>query len=537
MKTTTKLTTLALAALVAGCNEKVSPELQQGNATVPDVGSVVAPSSYYFNVENASAAILNYKMHKTGPGNANTACEIRNTIGFSSDYYRANMAANDVTCFLEAEELAMYFAGFDLKVNASKNTCEYVAYMPFGFYDRMPGDSSAVLDYVDCGDQVTSTNVEGYYGARPFTDKTLAYDTSAVPATEKIAACKQFLTATFGTTTRQPFTEVDESRLCRYNYRDGDQEQCDVGTITIRTHRFEWVPSAVDPNIRTLEKIPVEDREIVCGGKVTNCIKGPTKLVRQDAARAIEYNQTTQNQDFTKTYSYSSLEGKFSNIEYVNYRRNLANTNIDFVSSDPDDMTTWANYKSIWAPVSDIYRTFEPRVMDSYAANRMLSNTTQLIDTGTYLNAERDRNNMYPAKPLAAEPYIGLLARVNPFYTFYCLDTALDIKARIRLVVREWDRVFPSTSSELELLSDLYRGASARQDIPFIDEVPDENDPMIPFNDKVDWDDFILMARDPGTPTRVFDPFLTIWRPLPTATYTDGWFNPANFPNLSTYSD
>lgn len=35
----------------------------------------------------------------------------------------------------------------------------------------------------------------------------------------------------------------------------------------------------------------------------------------------------------------------------------------------------------------------------------------------------------------------------NPFYDFECLDSAFDLKARIRLQIREWDRSFNSTSN------------------------------------------------------------------------------------------
>jgi hypothetical protein len=40
------------------------------------------------------------------------------------------------------------------------------------------------------------------------------------------------------------------------------------------------------------------------------------------------------------------------------------------------------------------------------------------------------------------DPITDSYPGANPFYTFYCMDAAKDIKARIRVSVREWDRTF-----------------------------------------------------------------------------------------------
>jgi hypothetical protein len=99
--------------------------------------------------------------------------------------------------------------------------------------------------------------------------------------------------------------------------------------------------------------------------------------------------------------------------------------------------------------------------------------------------------------------------QTNPFYIFECLDSARELKARIRMVVRDWDRIFWDTNidgsdnSNLELLSDIYMTSDpsinnhARMDYMAID--PD--DELSNFNDYLDWDDLIPMARDSGAIT------------------------------------
>jgi hypothetical protein len=68
----------------------------------------------------------------------------------------------------------------------------------------------------------------------------------------------------------------------------------------------------------------------------------------------------------------------------------------------------------------------------------------------------------------------------NPFYTVTCLDAAYDVKARIRLIVREWDRTFKIDSgidNQSPTAPPALMNASG-------------NDPIFsaPYNDYIDWD-------------------------------------------------
>src|SRR3989344_4859249 len=148
MKTVSKLSLLAITLFVVGCNEKVSPELMGGNAEVPD-GVAVPPSEYYFNIKNESSALLNYNLHKAGSGNQTAACEVKNTTGLSNEIFRGNQAANDITCFFDAEELSLQHGGMSFSINSSSNTCDYVGYSPFSYYNKIPGDSTSQYLEID----------------------------------------------------------------------------------------------------------------------------------------------------------------------------------------------------------------------------------------------------------------------------------------------------------------------------------------------------------------------------------------------------
>lgn len=508
-----KLSLLVLTTLMVGCNEKVSPELEQSNVTTPTTSTPVPPTEYYFSVTNASPTILNYRLHKTGAGNATKACEIRNTTGLSNDNFRGDQASNDITCFFEAEELTLYHGGFDIQVNSSKNTCDYVAYTPFGFYDRIPGDSTATYYQVSCMND-TTTSTHARLAATALDQDTRDNTGTGIGCNEWIIHDSYIPQAT-----RQKFTLKDDADLCAFDYTKRRGENCDIGLITIKEIQVTYTPASAT------RKEEIIEREVDCGGTVHACVKGPTKTLRNDATFFTEVSDTSLNTDFSLKYSYPGLLGQRASVKsYANYRRDLASKEIDYGTS----AGLLGSYRGVWADPT-FGRTFDPSVLDFFSNNLMLDNNTPLIDD-TRWDAEAIKSNRYSRRPLAADPYLGLSNRVNPFYTFYCLDTAMDIKARIRVMVREWDRIFPTTTTgiaNLELLSDLNSGISARQDNPLGVEIPGDNDIFIPYSDLGDWDDLVKMSRTPG----VFDPTDTVWSPAPSGSYTDGWFNPSYFTN------
>jgi len=513
MKTIQKLSLLVMALTLASCNEKVSPELLQSNVVTPGNSTPVPPQEYYFRVVNTSDTLLNYKLHKTGPGNANAKCEIKNTTGMSSDIFRGDPVSNDITCYLDAEELSLFVGGFSFAIEASRNTCDYVGYSPFGFYDKIPGDSSSSFLQVNCeGDSTNSDHVSDAAAERGLN----------ITAGATQIGCGDWVyqdTTEIPAATRQRFAPSSDEELCRFNY---GEDKCDIGTITVNELVVNYTPAT--PEEAAILKHEIVPRTISCGGRVENCIKGPIKEMTSEYARFIQVTQQTLNQETSKEYSYDGVMGSlYSNMSYVNFRRNLANVNIDFNTSYGLSPT----YKSIW---SDPFlgKSFQTRLMDYYSSNVMLDNSGDLVPD-SIMQAEAIKSNKWKAVPLAAEPFVGLKERINPFYTMYCLDTAYDIKARVRMVVRDWDRVFSSNNEELEYLSDLFKGANAKQDAPNYVELPDDLDHVITFNDVRDWDDWIPMNRTPG----MFNPSTTIWNPTPTAAFPDGWFNPDRFPGSS----
>jgi hypothetical protein len=569
MNATQKLALLFIITTLASCNEKITPELQDANTTNGgNTTTVVPPKEYSFKITNTSPLLLNYKLHRTGASNSSfefnafeAPCEVNlGSTQLSNTIFRAGNPSNpknhtDISCYLEAEELSLFHGGFSFAIEASPNTCDYIGYSPFSFFSRMPGDSSTSLTRVSCETDTTTSAVvaaeptaprdlNGPIGCNQIVDDTIAtVDDDNDPATPEVEV-------------RKSFTVTSDADLCRFNYKQQNTEAataCDIGIITIREFKVSHTPATdTDPAV---VKVTEDYKEIDCGGQIKNCVAGPiTKSSLWDGeTRITEIAQAELNKAYKQNVSYEGLMGKnTTNRQYANFRRTLANPNMDYQNGTLFTTGYSNTYKNAFQNIANRSNYFA-RLMDLYSSNLRWDALTPMISQSEYefhqLRYDSAGNPLQRAVPLAAEPFLGVdpgqysgsavtksINGTSPFYMFYCFDTAFDIKARIRMVVRDWDRVFGS-NSELELISDIFNNSSARQDIPQAVEVPGDGDGFILFNDRLDWDDTIPMQRTSGG----LSASGTVWSPVPfpssngSLNFPFGFFRPSYFPNSTKY--
>ncbi len=342
--------------------------------------------------------------------------------------------------------------------------------------------------------------------------------------------------------------------FCQFNYAakgGGNGKNCDVGTVEATiTHWADQTNedgSAAPPKAQ----LPVTTK-INCGGTVDACVGGPIKLISSISkyTRGSEIYRTELNQNFKTTFSIPSLYGKnrSGSYEIVNFRRGLSSLNLNYVSYDESNWPAWDKN-------DPDNKSFDANIMERYAANRDPLGTDQLVSPAEITAKELTYDGVN-VQIFAIEPFMASMAayRTNPFYTFYCLDSAFEIKARIRMVVREWDRVFPSSTANLELISDLGLNAPGtgnpddqrRQDIPRdstgydLEEVDSDPGLYNTFNDIRDWDDLIPMQRSDTSATPASTLISTgnfVLSPMPDGAYIDGWWNPSIFPNQGSSSN
>ncbi len=526
MNTLSKLSFLTLALTLGACNEKVSPELQGAASSTTTSGggaTIVPPSEYYFRVVNTADTMLNFKLHKTGQGNANTNCEINSSSPLTSNAYRTDPTTYDYTCYYEAEELSLSYNGFEFAIEASSNTCDYIGYSPFSYFDRQAGTSSQSLIQVTCPEEdgiPTQLQIDGILPA----------DFAGVP-------CGSFRNTTVGPATS--FTLENDNDICSFDYTDEGGPNCDTGVVSISGFNVSVVdPDGTGPAPSAPVALPFS-KTVSCGGKVPNCIDGPIKevpLLSSLYTSGMVVERTTSNAAFTKEYIFPDTFGVYaSNRKWVNSRRDLAALEIEYGNSNRDGGASVLSGTYLSSFGDPLFKyAFDPDLIANYANNKRMDGTT--LVTPAQQTFAATINGQYSARPFSAEPYLGLNGfKTSPFYTMYCLDNAFDVKARVRMVVRDWDRVLSSSPTDVsfERISDVdLLPPFARQDVPYTEEITGDADSWNDFNDIYDWDDLVDMERDDsGIP---YDPSVTIFRPLPAGTFTEGFLNPYIFPMEST---
>jgi hypothetical protein len=537
------LSLLTMILIGHGCNEKISPELQNGNSTT--VPPTITPTEYYFKLTNNSPKVLNYVLHRTGVNRETTECSVSSTIALDNDSYRSDVTGNgfddrtkDIACYMEAEELALFFNGLSYKVEASLNTCEYIAYTPYSYFDGIPGSTSPNWSGIVCDDPVGTAEFLADPGSVAYAISIGAHNDNVGPINTPIN-CNTMVDTNLPAGSRTAFPIPDDFQtMCKYDYTDagggsnGNGENCDIGIQNIKLMRVYNV--ATSPAPTDADFAPVADKRHSCGGKVAACVAG---AIRSDsffdgAVSGSNIISTTSNTDFSFTFELPKLIGSRSNmVDIVNYRRGLASLNLDYKDYHTDD--------TYWGDTNYRY-TFDPALMEKFAANKHPNDTT--IVTSTVAINYGVAQNGYRSTPLAADPFLGVMGnKINPFYTFLCLDRSFDVKARIRMVVRDWDRVFPSNTVSMSYISDVFEAsAGRRQDLPDDEEEnPGDDGEYGFFNDKDDWDVMVPMRR--WQQDDILDPYPhgvytngsgIVWEPdYDYLGLTGPWFQPSIFPN------
>lgn len=222
--------------------------------------------------------------------------------------------------------------------------------------------------------------------------------------------------------------EKPTADLCEGNYQyfDDSYPNCDEGKLTYYTESYNQTDDPVDSSIKICTLIGTTKETVDCGGKRTACISGAVRDVMSADQLALnarnEIISTSAGLDKTYTHSSPIKTGDGSN----------------------------------------------QRIANGSLKNMCLSSRT---DTLAWKNATAGVSNLR-ASPFAYDS--------NPYYTVTCLNAAYDIKARIRVVVREWNKTF-------RISDDVFNQSTTGP--TFMNT--NDPDPIFskPYNDIADWDD------------------------------------------------
>jgi len=221
--------------------------------------------------------------------------------------------------------------------------------------------------------------------------------------------------------------EIPTANECEANYASIDSTfpNCDEGRLAY------WTETYTEPAAGSCVFAGRTKNYVNCGGKRQNCISGP----------ATDMFNNTQ-----------LIAGKRATISPA-----IAGASINQTHT---------------APINHGDSFITVRNANNVVNNQCYATNT---DVDAWSTAVASQNIL--ASPLAVDS--------NPFYTVTCRDAAYDIKARIRIVVRDWDKTFRIDSGVDNM--NYNNGTTV---IPPVNMNNSTNDMFgNPYNDYYDWDD------------------------------------------------
>ncbi|MBY0515480.1 MAG: hypothetical protein K2P81_01125 [Bacteriovoracaceae bacterium] len=514
---------ISALALLGACQEKIAPELSNPSAATGPTTTTTSSTTNDFwlelgNANNLPPEYLGYSLHKANEISTEK-CKVSSVVDVPSSLD----STRDISCFLEAEEFALFYNGFTVNAKTDPKTCEYIRTKPFSYWKFLPGISlrqngqKRQVAYFKCSDEIIASPallalvVPSYSGtatklASELCNKYVNIDDNG--------GTTSTLPLAFGSLDLNPASvpvDVDSaSKLCSFNYTlaDNSTVNCDEGKMDVHQINVTAIDTNADSVSDTLVATGSSPTVTSCGGRVRNCLSGPSLELTAAASSqsaALEgpmgyINQFVKNEEGT---SEMVVESK-----YPDHNSNIYQANFMRQCSGVANFDTRANFSTD--------KTFVPEVMYDYS---FLGSTVPVLQEKDETYGQLDvvilADNPFraglPSSVISSLAYNNTLRkfsvnfmRAEPFYTFECLDKSYDLKARIRLAVREWNRNFSAATQDMQFVSDVYNTAGSFTTRAKMDAgapvTSNEYLGLTPvtdssFNDIFDWDEYIVFTN------------------------------------------
>jgi hypothetical protein len=436
------LLVISFAACNSTKDESVADFFSSSSTEPTSPGVTVDPvisNTFMYLTHKIVSGSPRYTHKTTATGKWTETCKV--------DLNDSNFANRDITCVTESTELDLMSLGLDLEYNVPNHvSCPYVITMaPYFFRYPAPliGTASVPPNYIvvtkDSSAATHKFEVKGY------TDKTKATDNNNLQI-------------------------KDASYKCAYDYTDDKGPNCCPGTYTEELHEISEAG---------VEKVTTSTK--TWGGDVTNCLDGPATVL----------NKSDDPSNKWPIYKYWRIKDQETSIlssdDFLN-KNNLDPKQIKFFNKNSAPLLSNLNFKinGFQNPI-ELMTDFKTSTTETGSGSNPVYGTlsisslmnqklvtTRFLATyakGTDLKAFNDILTYYDEskfKSIFGDP---------SYYTIICADDANEVKARIKLRVREWNT-----------LSNLSKGLEPTADEDNV--IGDEEDlPDSPNNDYYDWDD------------------------------------------------
>ena len=452
--------------LASSCTEEISQEVKNGENLTTEQSELAKFQNKYLRLANTSDPNLEYILHKSG--SMQEACELKSPkLGFSSLNYKKDDPAVTVDCILDAKEYDLFFSGTDLEVQVDANLCEYVSYAPYRFFQYLPGTSAKTQYQVLCDATCAQEHPS-------ICDKKFRTQNSVPPIAVDPAILGTYFESNISDAA--PLT-------CEFDYSQDIDEpgpNCDDGNIRTISYALQAgnkldadgndVPSCQDDNIGLDPQIVYLDTtEVKCEGKNNSCLAGPGNDILPFDKNRVVY-QNLELGSFNKEINIKSpfSKGYLSNVYISNFSRVCSSTS---AVKDNNVLFDTALNSLKGFEIEDL---ISRKAYQTYGVDEDGDGSIDYYPQGKHLFDAR-----------ASEKYPNPSSAIKPYYGIYCLDKARDVKAQIRLFIREWDRDFNSSNIYIGKLSDINQSTS------LMDSFGEQPDANCYWNDFRDLDDFL----------------------------------------------
>lgn len=513
-----------LLLLFTSCTEEIS-EAVKNNEVLSETETELAKfDDASIRVVSTSDSDLSHLLHKQG--SLSEACELKSpALGFDADDYDRTSSNYTVDCILDVQEHDLYWQGADLQLQVDEYLCEYVQYQPYRFLQFQPGRTQKVQYQVECDQACGETSEVSPYCGNKYRTIGVVKNGSEVYT---YALSNQSLQdpplnsdslyfnvnpsdADF-TTMFSGKISSNEPLTCNFDYTNNDYidgENCDEGyieTVVVRiestpvTNAYcsgasggdattcgsnggEWVEETIEVCdgsysgsgiYPTLQVDETNSSKTDCGGSLSACVQGPANdHYEARYTSEIIYNEDTSEFEYDISIAAPYDKNYLSNIYAANFSRVCSSTSLSKTNADFDtSVTAIIGHEVEDIPSRTTHRTYSiddngDGVVDAYALGG------HIYDGAAYYNSSNKN--------------------VQPYYAINCLDKARDIKAQIRIFIREWDRIFSENNNYIARLSDV------NQSNALMDTMGDQTVGH-PWNDYKDLDDILAdYDMDPET--------------------------------------
>jgi hypothetical protein len=365
-----------------------------------------------FQLRNITANDTSYHMHKYGKNNQSAACEIPIADLEDGDSILVD-GSSDILCWLEAEEIQLYFNGANLQVNAPAGQCEYIQVKPYYYWNAQPKNTQKKLKQVTCGNPADT-------------------------------AC----TAVGGANTLET-----EDLTCEGDYTSVGGPNCDEGYVQTNviniTAAVAANASSTPPTDAIASIVTSTVTKTPCGGKRTNCYGGPGvdfKLSKNGYPIPVNYLAFTgQSINYSITAPGPMGKGFDSNHYISNFTQLFVGAQdadtkyyiYDYTTMD-DQTTGFDAFSWVSTTETDTYAELGLSTLVDLSA---ASSTHSAIVNIASDPLKRANSTLYRS---AASTWITrtISYPVQAFYEFSCLNFAQEVKGRIRLQIRDWNKKF-----------------------------------------------------------------------------------------------